>query len=117
MVLHSLVIYNVVLATDERISAPHFWKVEAWVAFAVWFRFLIQYMREIKTFSWIIGLIIFCAMQTTTFLVIYLVSVTAFADIFNAVHQGKYLEEPAATSLDQVDISMEKIFRDYFDDW
>ena len=105
MILHALVIYNVAAATDEKISDPDFWKVEAWVAFAVWFRFLFSYMREVKQFSWIVGLIIFCAYSTIHFMVIYVLGITAFADIFNAFNQSMKLEKSKDLKYDEIDVS------------
>ena len=55
--LHIIVLMSVADANDETIKTIEFWSTQSWVAMAIWIRFIVTYLGEIKEFSWLVGLI------------------------------------------------------------
>ena len=54
---------------------------------AIWVRFIVTYLGEIKEFSWLVGLIQYTCSSTGYFLLVFLMAVVAFTDSFNALDQ------------------------------
>ena len=82
--LHVLVLHSITQANDEEIQTEGFWRLQSWVALAIWIRFIISYFGEIDKFNWVIGLIKHSGKSTIYFLIVFTAGVTAFADSFNA---------------------------------
>ena len=80
--LHLLVMVSVLSANDDSIQTIEFWSQQSWVALAVWFRIIVAYLGEIKSFNWLVGLIRFSCTATGYFIAVFLCGVTAFADSF-----------------------------------
>lgn len=47
LLLHALVIYSAVSANDEEIQQERFWRLQSWVALAIWLRLMYSYLGQI----------------------------------------------------------------------
>lgn len=63
-----------------------FWEIQTWLALFIWFRMLIK-MRVIGSFSYLIRMIIGCAISMGTFMIVLIVGVFAFADAFTSINK------------------------------
>ena len=71
-----LLIFNI---GSEDTESSKFWTVQTWLALSIWLRFLL-YLRTLNMFSYMIRMIIACLQDSTTFIVVLIIGVLAFAD-------------------------------------
>ena len=96
-------------------NTPSFWRIQTWVALAIWFRFFL-FLKRVDEYAWIVRMITICIREMVVFLLIFFIGIVAFADAFRAIN--KILEinwriEPRFP-IDQ-DIFFEKYFRESTD--
>jgi hypothetical protein len=68
-----------------------FWRIQSWSALVIWIRFLL-YLRSITMFSWLMRMITECIFEMTTFFIVLIFSITAFADAFQSIDKILILE-------------------------
>ena len=83
-----LLIYNI---SSEDTESSKFWTVQTWLALSIWLRFLL-YLRTLNMFSYMIRMIIACLQDSTTFIVVLIIGVLAFADSFKSIEKALEIE-------------------------
>ena len=58
VILTLQVLLSIYRADDDNIMTDGFWSFQCWVSLFIWTRLLFQYLKEIKEFSWTVGLIV-----------------------------------------------------------
>ena len=104
-----------VSASNDNLKFASFWQLSAWVELLVWVRFIFLYMSDIGQFFWINNLILSSIRATKYFLIVYIISVTAFAGSYNLIEQGIYIDRGQTN--DSIDTSFRTNFESWMDQW
>ena len=112
-------LYTLFFSNDEHIVDRNFWNNQSWVTLFLWITIVFSYLPETKLFSWIIGLIVNSLIAITVFIIVFIAGVTAFADAFNAVSQGNFIDRwlQGDVKYEDIDITFKTNFEEWMDYW
>ena len=112
-------LYTLYYSDDEHIVDRSFWNVQSWVTLFLWITIVFSYLPETKYFSWIIGLIVNSLIAISVFIIVFIAGVTAFADAFNAISQGNFIDQwnEGKVRYEDIDNSFKTNFEQWLDYW
>ena len=86
-----MIFYNTIYRHTED---SDFWTIVSWSSLALWLRFT-MYLRIFSQFNWLIRMMIWCLVDMTMFMIVFIIAMLAFADTFMSMDRAKHLEDLA----------------------